>query len=451
MPGGRRKKAHIVAVNMGYGHERPAHVMRQFFGSENHVWIANDYPGIPTKDRRIWEDGRKTYERISRMKKVPVIGQAAFGVMDAMQRIPPFYPHRDLSRPSLQVRQFYLLIRRYKYMQHLIERIAEDPLPLVCTFMSPAFAAEEFNYPGDIFLLCTDSDVSRAWAPLEPKKSRIQYLAPSARVAERLALYGVKEENIHLTGFPLPHKVIGGPESKTVLKDLQRRICHLDPNGYFVSRTGKALEAFLGPQYCKAIANKKAKTIRLAFAIGGAGAQRELGVTILDSLANDLRAGNIMLDLIAGTRKEIKDQFEAEIKKRRLGSVMRRNHLNILYRRNRQDYFDAFTELMPKLDVLWTKPSELSFYTGLGIPIIMAPPVGSQEDFNREWLMQIGGGIDQMDPRYTNEWLFDWVESGALARMAWQGFIEAPTHGVYRIYDTVTDKPHRMHPLPMTI
>ena len=64
--------------------------------------------------------------------------------------------------------------------------------------------AEFFEYPGKIFCVICDTDIARAWAPLEPKKSKIKYFAPTERVVERLKLYGVKPENIFLTGYPLP-------------------------------------------------------------------------------------------------------------------------------------------------------------------------------------------------------------------------------------------------------
>lgn len=175
------KKAHIVAVNMGYGHERPAHAMRTLFGYKRQITVANDYEGIPEKDRRLWEDGRKVYEKVSRFKKVPILGKAAFGILDELQKIPPFYPKRDLSSPSLQTRQFYWLIRQQGMMRHLIATLAKKPLPIVSTFMTPAFAAEEFGYPEDIYVVCTDSDISRAWVPLDPVKTRIQYFAQIGR------------------------------------------------------------------------------------------------------------------------------------------------------------------------------------------------------------------------------------------------------------------------------
>ncbi len=435
---------------MGYGHERPAHVLSPFSHS-GEVVIANDYHGIPISDKRIWEGSRTWYERISRFKRIPVIGQLAFYAMDEFQRIPEFYPRRDLSAPSLQTRQFYTLIKKGKWMKHLIDDLAKNPLPFMTTFMATAFAAEEFGYPGEIYTLVTDADMSRAWAPLHPKSSRIRYFAPTGRVAERLQLYGVLEKNIELTGFPLPTEAIGGIESNIVLKDLQRRICRLDPKGIFVAHTGQALTAHLGAQYCEAIKPRAEEAIELVYAVGGAGAQREIGVAIAKSLRNDIKRGRIILHLVAGTRKEVHDYFKEALLEMGLREALKLKQVQILFHENRKSYFDDFTALMRKADILWTKPSELSFYTGLGIPIIMAPTVGSQEDFNRRWITQVGGGVNQLDPRYTNEWLFDWVESGALARMAWNGFIEAPTHGAYRIADILHGRPNTVHDLPLVV
>lgn len=449
--GGQSGIAHVVAVNMGYGHERPANVLKHLaIGGK--VTIANDYEGIPDLDRRLWEGSRKLYEHVSRLKKVPVIGTIAFGLMDELQRIPSFYPRRDLSHPSLQLLELYSLLRRRNWNKALIDRLAENPVPMVCTFFTPAFAAEEFGYPGDIWALCTDADISRAWAPKNPKRSRIKYFAPNGRVKERLMLYGVREQNIELTGFPLPKEAIGGLEAEILHKNLSRRICNLDPNGIFLSRALKTLEAHMGRLYCEGIEKKKVTPVHLAFAVGGAGAQREMGVEIARSLKTDIRRGRIRFTLIAGTRPEVKRYFEDEIRAMGLtASLGKKKGINILYSENRSEYFQGFTDLLNDLDILWTKPSELSFYTGLGIPILMSPTVGSQEDFNHKWLEQIGGGIDSLDPRYTNEWLFDWIQSGALARMAWNGYMEAPTHGTYRIEDIILGRPNSIHDLPLVV
>ena len=59
--------------------------------------------------------------------------------------------------------------------------------------------------------------------------------------------------------------------------------------------------------------------------------------------------------------------------------------------------------------------------------------MGSQEEFNRRWLLKYGFGISQENPDYTQEWLFDWLENGYLAEAAMQGFIEGKKSGTFNI------------------
>jgi len=35
--------------------------------------------------------------------------------------------------------------------------------------------------------------------------------------------------------------------------------------------------------------------------------------------------------------------------------------------------------------------------------------------------------------------------------MAWQGFIEAPTHGTYRMADVLMGRPNTIHELPLVV
>lgn len=420
---------------MGYGHERASYSLREL--SQDNIIIANHYSGIPKKDLGIWENSRKFYESISRLKPTPILGDILFEAMDKLQEIPKFYPRRDLSRQTLQLRQMYYLMRKHDYGKDLIDRMRESRLPIVTTFFLPAFFAEEFDYPGEIYCVICDADISRTWAGLEPRKSRIKFFAPNGRVVERLRLYGVRSENIFLTGFPLPKENIEK-------KDILMRLCNLDPNRYFLERYKKTIEEHLG----KNCVFESCRPLTLTFAVGGAGAQKKLAMDIVTSLQKEIHSGKITVQLIAGVRKEIARFFETETRKLKFSKG---ENLRIFSYKTRSEYFKNFSNIIRGTDVLWTKPSELSFYTGLGMPIIMAPPIGSQEEFNRYWLTQIGGGIDQLDPRYTNEWLFDWISSGGLARMAWNGFVEAPTHGTYRIEEIITGKKVNLETLPLIV
>ncbi|OHA56419.1 MAG: hypothetical protein A2441_00030 [Candidatus Veblenbacteria bacterium RIFOXYC2_FULL_42_11] len=441
----KNSKAWIVAVDMGYGHERAAYALNDLaYGGQ--VLIANKYPGIPKHERDNWKKLRKLYETVSRFKSAPLVGEVVFEVMDRLQQIDLFYPRRDLSRPTMQVRQTYYLIRK-GLGKHLIDYCARRPLPLIATYFQAAFAAEEYDYPGDIYCVICDADCSRAWAPINPAISRIKYFAPNGRVAERLKLYGVKPENIYLTGFPLPKELIGGPGGQVIKRDLSRRLQNLDPKNIFRKKYDRNLASYLGKGWQK-LDHKHLLT--LTFAVGGAGAQKTIGRQIITSLQEKIRQGKIRLNLVTGTHDEAVPYYQETIRNLKLNRHLGKT-INICHAASRTEYFKKFSELLHTTDILWTKPSELSFYTGLGLPIIMAPPIGSQEEFNRIWLKTVNGGVTQNDPRYTNEWLFDWVNSGGLARLAWNGFIEAPTHGAYRIESIITGKKVELANLPMIV
>ena len=159
-----KQKVWILSVNMGYGHQRTAFSLKDLV-LEGRIINANDYQGIPDKDRKIWETSRRGYELISKFKRVPLIGEGIFFIFDQFQRIFSFYPRRDLSEPNFQLKQMFSLIKK-GWGRHLINKLKKEPLPLVCTFFTQAFMAEFFKYPGEIFCVVCDADISRTWAPL---------------------------------------------------------------------------------------------------------------------------------------------------------------------------------------------------------------------------------------------------------------------------------------------
>ena len=119
--------------------------------------------------------------------------------------------------------------------------------------------------------------------------------------------------------------------------------------------------------------------ITITFRVSGAGAQREVGVQLLRSLRNELVHETMKLNLVAGTRREIADYFAQAIEQWHIPD----HAVRIIFATEKKDYFAKFNAVLRDTDVLWTKPSELSFYAGLGIPIIMAEPLGAQERCNR--------------------------------------------------------------------
>lgn len=410
------KKAWIISVNMGYGHQRTAFPLKDL-APEGKIINANDYEGIPLSDKRVWEWSRKFYEFISNFSRIPLIGGKIFSIYNHFQEIFSFYPKRDLSKPNFDLKQIYSLLRK-GWGKDLIQRLKKDPLPIISTFFTPAFMAEFFNYPGEIYCVICDADISRVWASLNPRKSRIKYFASSERVVERLKLYGVKEENIFLTGFPLPKDDINKD-------DLRERFLNLDPEKKYFEKYKKLVEEKLGK-----LPEKSNHPLTIMFSVGGAGAQKEIGIKILKCLFSKIKLNQIMVILSVGIKEKVRKYFEKNIEELGLKECQ---NVEVISDDNIENYFQKFNLVLKKVDILWTKPSELSFYTALGIPMIISPPIGSQEEFNMRYLIKSGFGIAQENLNYIDQWLTDWLKEGYLAQAAMQGFIEEEKMGTFNI------------------
>ena len=96
-------------------------------------------------------------------------------------------------------------------------------------------------------------------------------------------------------------------------------------------------------------------------------------------------------------------------------------------------YFRACNALLAEADVLWTKPSEMTFFAALGLPLVLAPAMGIQEVYNQRWALENGAGLLQRAPNAAGDWFGEWLEDGTLASAAWNGFTRLPKRGLYRI------------------
>ena len=422
----KHKKAWIVSVDMGYGHQRTAYALRGL-AEGGGVVSANNYPGIPEADKKTWRRSKVYYEFISRFRSVPIIGVALFLFMDSFQKILGYYPKRDLSHSTVGGRSMVKFIRR-GWLKNLIKRLKKHPAPLISMFSAPSQAAEYFGYPNDIYCVICDADVSRAWVALDAKHSVIKYFASSTWSRDRLKLYGVPLANILYTGYPLPKENIGN-NMEIVKKDTAYRLLNLDPVGRY-----RKLYAPLIKRYLGSLPQLPNHPLTMMFSIGGAGAQKEICAALMKSLRVKIQTRAVRFIISVGVRKELSDYFRKYAKILGIEKEVR-----ILCARNISDFFAAFNLALRTTDILMTKPSELSFYAGLGIPIVIEPPLGSQEDFNQRWLLHIGAGTMQENPKYTEEWLFDLLESGDLAEMAMQGFVEIEKMGAYNIEKVIAD------------
>ncbi|MDP3883244.1 MAG: hypothetical protein Q8Q48_04280 [Candidatus Staskawiczbacteria bacterium] len=416
----KNHKVWVVAVDMGYGHQRTAYPLKDIAFS-GRIISANSYLGIPMKDQRFWHQTRALYEFISRFKKAPIIGNFVFSIMDRFQKILTYYPKRDLSRATFGIKNIFYFIKR-GWGRDLIERLEKNPLPLVSTFFTPAFMAEYVGYSNEIYCVICDADINRSWADMDPKKSTVKYFVPNTWTRDRLKLYGVKSQNIFLTGYPLPKENIG--KDMEILKDdLRNRIVNLDPKKRYRKIYAPLIKGTLGD-----LPEKSNHPLTIMFSIGGAGAQKEIPLNAINSLKEKIKNRQLRFIIATGTREKLRKYFAEHIKGLKLDGWV-----HLLSASTIGEYFRLFNEALRETDVLWTKPSELSFYAGLAVPIVIAPTIGSQEDFNKRWLLHVGTAVSQENPKYAEQWFYDLLNAGDFAEMAMQGFMEIEKMGTYNI------------------
>lgn len=416
----------VVSLEMGYGHLRAAHALAN--GLDTKVWLADEPPLADDFERRLWQWIRRAHRLMSRPTRWTVLERPANALMDLVTMIPSLYDAPDQSRPDLGVIALNRLIRM-GLGRGLVRALREQRAALVTTFYAPAIIADEADV-GPVYCVVTDADVQRVWVPMDAERSNIHYLAPSPRVVRRLRAYGVREDRISLTGFPLPLDLSeGGADAGTSFSaQVARRIVRLDPENVFGSLHGPMLERLLG----KLPEEERGQPVEIVFAVGGAGAQIGLSEEFLPRLRDHVLRDRIRIHLVAGTRAEVAQRFTQQLRRARLSSRIG-SGISILYAPDFASYYRAFNQLLERADVLWTKPSELSFYAGLGIPLVLSHPVGAHERYNRRWLREQGAGLKQRRPDQLPGWLDEWLIDGNLAAAAWSAYTRIPRTGTEQI------------------
>jgi hypothetical protein len=428
----QKKQAWIVSVDMGYGHQRAAYPLKDI--AYDRIITANSDKIVSPEEADQWRKFRLFYEGISRIRSIPLIGETLWKMFDYIQSITPYYPFRDLSTPNLASKVLHWYITK-GFLKSLVDH-TDDRKPMVATFFAPALAAA-YHGRKNVYCVATDTDINRVWAPAYPSKSgknRLYYFSPTEEATTRLIEYGVPQEDIFFTGFPLP-KENTGKNMDILRRDFSYRLPNLDPNKVIFSRYKEVINKIMGREY----KHRSNHPLTLTFAVGGAGAQSEIGVAMLESLKDAILQHRIKVHIIAGTRLEVEQFFKKKIVELKLSKEFGK-YVSVFCALDKAEHFKGFDNILHTTDILWTKPSELSFYCALGIPLIIAPPLGSQEIFNKKWLTMMGSGIPQENPKYTKEWLFDWIEKGRLADAAWQGFMEGPKYGTYNIEKVLFSK-----------
>ena len=417
----------VAAIDMGYGHLRPAAALAGYL--ETQVLQMDQPPLGNEHDRQFWERTRKLYEPLTRFSQLPAIGPPMRALLNTVTAIPEAWPVRDLSGPSQGTR----------WMQRaagegagavLAKHLLTTGAPLLSTFYGAAILAE-LHGAHRLHCLVTDSDINRVWAPPEPASSGIVYFAPSDRARRRMLSYGVRADRVKLTGYPLPHELVGGRERTFLKQNLARRLARLRVPAHLY----KLAEPELGP-----LPEADGPPL-IVFAVGGAGAQVPLARQLIRGMRKQLEQGTLRLALVAGRRPEVADALRETLRENGLqvrfpGDAVK-DGIELLEDPDVFSYFRRLNTLLARADALWSKPSEMTFFAGLGLPFISAPPVGVHESWNLRWASDRGAALPQHDPALAGEWLIEWLEDGVLAGAALSGYWRLPQMGLYEICDQV--------------
>jgi hypothetical protein len=427
-------KAWIITAHMGLGHMRAAWALKDV-AKERIIVHGNDPEFSSLEESRLLSRIRKIYYFFSRAMEFPVFGGYLFGILDKMMKFSSLYSKNKETGKTLGTWILDLLVKRKSICGTIAGKIGCDiNIPVIHTFYATAVALDKLCPENENWLIITDTDINRVWVAGNPEKSRIKYLVPCGRTKRRLLKYGIGEENIFLTGFPLPLENIGSKEKHEILSsDLAKRIVRLDRNGSFIKMFGRNCLEILGLDSFP----KTDKTVSILYAIGGSGVQSSTALKIIGSLEKPIRKKELKLFISCGINTSLYERIITEISSSGREYLID-NGVNIIYSSDFDEYYNLFNSVLRETDILWTKPSEMSFYCALGIPLITSEPVGYHERINRRWLREIHAAIRTPGkPAECSEWIYDLLDSGILAQTAWNGFLNAEKMGTYNILETV--------------
>lgn len=425
-----KSPAWVVTLQMGLGHMRAAYPLQDIAHGGLVLYGTKDT--CDEKELKTWKKMLGIYYFFSNAKKIPLIGSYLQGLLDKLEEIIPPYPRIDSSKPDFTAKMTDKFIRA-GLCRNILELVKTHRLPVVSTYFATGIAIDLFDQRNDNYMVVTDTDIARSWAPYDGKKSSIIYCSPSMPATRRLISYGVRPENIRQTGFPLPKNNIGTQADAKILKeDLFKRLIRLDPKGVFYGRMKDTVRLHLKKSLPQP-SSKKKDPFTILFAIGGAGAQYEMVEAMLPALKSKIQKGEVKFLLSCGANTPTANRFKETVEKLGMGDLFGKS-IDVVYDPNALKYFEKFNAAIRNVDIIWTKPSELVFYAGLAIPILCAPCIGPHEHLNQEWVTDLGAGVGMpADASLCDQWISDMIDEGRFAQAAWNGFVNVPRNGTFNI------------------
>ena len=140
IPSDLTEKFWLVSADMGYGHHRAIYPFKTLAVGKK-ILNTNKSQNATSKEQRLWREMVGAYEFLSRTGKIPVIGSLITRILDNLLYIPKYYPLKERTKPTLQVRYLKLCIKR-GLCKGVIEDMKSDQFPMITSFYSAAIAAE---------------------------------------------------------------------------------------------------------------------------------------------------------------------------------------------------------------------------------------------------------------------------------------------------------------------
>lgn len=192
----------VVAVEMGYGHPRPAHALAEALGTE---LLRADQP--PHRSRRAVLLGGGARSLRARLPRLPAPGGGRL-VRSLLERITAIGSPGEPEAAEASDAAARLLggVVASGVGRRLAERLEASGAGLLTTHFLPTLvadrAARRGTPIGDIHCVVTDVELARASVPREPAGCRIRYLVPGERALRlrRLDLRGAFRHRLGAEG-----------------------------------------------------------------------------------------------------------------------------------------------------------------------------------------------------------------------------------------------------------
>jgi len=172
----------------------------------------------------------------------------------------------------------------------------------------------------------------------------------------------------------------------------------------------------------------------VVFALSGAGCYLQLLKGLIRGLLPELRGRKLTLCIAAGDNRRAKAEIESHLAALNASPS---DGVTILGSPDVLEAFALFNRALRECDLLITKPGELVFYAGLGIPQVLLPPVGKHEFKNRAYLIENSAAADLPGVESAGAWLLARRADGAWRRAAESAFARLPKRGTFAINDLV--------------